>query len=54
VYGVKDGDELQSVNYDGLIPVLINEIKNLKNEIKTNNEEIKTLKEDILTIEQLF
>jgi hypothetical protein len=54
VYGVKDGEQLQSVNYNGLIPVLINEIKNLKDKIKANNEEIKILKEDILTIEQLF
>ena len=35
VTGVKDGDEIQTVNYNGLIPVLINEIKNLKDEMKT-------------------
>jgi hypothetical protein len=34
VYGEKDGPELQSVNYNGLIPVLINEIKILKDEMK--------------------
>jgi hypothetical protein len=30
VNGEKDGSEVQTVNYIGLIPVLINEIKNLK------------------------
>ena len=30
VNGVKDGPFLQSINYIGLIPVLINEIKNIK------------------------
>jgi hypothetical protein len=35
VIGEKDGPETQSVNYIGLIPILINEIKNLKNEMKT-------------------
>jgi len=34
VTGEKDGNILQSVNYIGLIPVLINEIKVLKNEMK--------------------
>ena len=35
VTGVKDGDDIQTVNYNGLIPILINEIKNLKDEMKT-------------------
>jgi hypothetical protein len=30
VSGVKDGPELQGINYSGLIPILINEVKNLK------------------------
>ena len=34
VTGIKDGVELQSVNYIVLIPILINEIKVLKNEMK--------------------
>ena len=34
VNGVKDGPELQSINYIGLIPVLINEMKNMKKEIE--------------------
>jgi hypothetical protein len=34
VTGAKDGPDLQSVNYTGLIPVLINEIKNMKNNIQ--------------------
>jgi hypothetical protein len=35
VSGEKDGDEIQSVNYNGLIPILINEIKNMKDEMKS-------------------
>jgi hypothetical protein len=46
VSGLKDGPETQSVNYIGLIPVLIHEIKNLKkyvNEIESNMyEKLKT------------
>jgi hypothetical protein len=34
VNGKKDSNELQSVNYTGLIPILIKEIKDLKNEVK--------------------
>jgi hypothetical protein len=34
VTGEKDGSETQTVNYIGLIPILINEIKNMKTEIK--------------------
>jgi hypothetical protein len=34
VKGQKDGKDLQSVNYTGLIPILIKEIKDLKNEVK--------------------
>jgi hypothetical protein len=33
VTGEKDGEEMQSVNYIGLIPILINEIKMLKKEL---------------------
>jgi len=34
VNGDKDGSEFQAVNYSGLIPILIKEIKDLKNEVK--------------------
>jgi predicted acyltransferase (DUF342 family) len=34
VSGEKDGEELQSVNYIGIIALLVNEIKGIKNEIK--------------------
>lgn len=33
VYGEKDGQELQSIHYVGLIPILIKEIQDLKREI---------------------
>ena len=35
VTGEKDGKELQSINYIGLIPILIKEIQDLKKEIKS-------------------
>ena len=34
VNGEKDGENLQSINYTGLIALLVKEIQNLKNEIK--------------------
>jgi hypothetical protein len=33
VTGEKDGEEMQTVNYNGLVPILINEIKTIKNNI---------------------
>ena len=33
VYGIKDGPEMQSVNYIELIPVLVKEIQDLKKEM---------------------
>ena len=38
VIGEKDGAYYQSVNYTGLIPILIKEIKELKNEVKILKE----------------
>lgn len=46
VNGDKDGDELQNINYIGLIPIMIKEIQELK-------KEIKLLKKDIYMIEGL-
>ena len=40
VQGEKDGEEYQSINYIELIPILVNEIKNLKEEIKNLKKEI--------------
>ena len=34
VNGEKDGEQLQSVNYTGLIPILIKEIQDLKDRVK--------------------
>jgi hypothetical protein len=34
VTGTKDGEDMQSVNYTGLIPILIKEIQNLKERVK--------------------
>ena len=47
VTGEKDGKEYQKVNYIGLIPILINEIKNLHNKfenLEKNFEDFKTQK----------
>jgi hypothetical protein len=47
VTGVKDGEETQTINYTGLIGVLINEIKGFKNEIKGLKNELFQLKQQI-------
>ena len=44
VNGEKDGEQLQSVNYIGLIPILIKEIQELKKEIKLVKIELNELK----------
>ena len=45
VTGIKDGNDLQSVNYIGLIGLLIKEIQNLKNELNDVKYIIKQLKD---------
>jgi len=45
VTGVKDGPETQSINYIGLIPVLINEMKNLKFKNNELEKELYSIKE---------
>jgi hypothetical protein len=42
VYGDKDGETMQSVNYIGLIPVLIKEIQDLKSEVKYLKQILKS------------
>ena len=54
VCGEKDGKEMQSVNYNGLIGVLINDVKRLSNEnkiLKLNND---TLKSRLDSLEEKF
>jgi len=41
VIGEKDGPLLQSVNYIGLIPILINEMKILKQTVKELQEKLE-------------
>ena len=43
VNGEKDGQEYQSVNYTGLIPLLIKEVKWLKNELSQLKQQINKL-----------
>ncbi len=40
VTGEKDGEQLQSVNYQGLIGILIQEVKNLKKEVNELKEKV--------------
>ena len=50
VCGEKDGKEMQSVNYNGLIGVLINDVKRLINENQILELNIDTLKSDYDTL----
>jgi hypothetical protein len=43
VTGEKDGDQMQSVNYTGLIPILIKEIQDLKKEVKILKEKVSII-----------
>jgi len=44
VSGDKDGPDIQSLNYNGIIGILVNEIKNIKKEVETLKDEIKKMK----------
>ena len=43
VYGTKDADEYQSVNYTGLIGILVKEIQELKATVLELNERVSIL-----------
>jgi len=43
VTGEKDGEDTQSINYSGLISVLIHEMQELKDTIRTLSSRIETL-----------
>jgi hypothetical protein len=43
VNGQKDGDVYQSINYIGLIPVLVAEIKDLKSQVKILHSQVEQL-----------
>jgi hypothetical protein len=47
VTGEKDGETMQSINYLGLIPILIKEIQELKKEVKVLKTEIAELKDEL-------
>ena len=47
VNGTKDNDTYQTINYMGLIALLIKETKELKQNVKELKERVKTLEEDI-------
>jgi hydroxyacyl-ACP dehydratase HTD2-like protein with hotdog domain len=44
VTGEKDGEKFQTVNYNGIIALLINEVKNLKKELKLIKSDFEILK----------
>ena len=43
VTGDKDGEKIQTLNYTGLIGVLVQEIKDIKKELKETNEKLNKL-----------
>jgi hypothetical protein len=47
VYGEKDGENLQSINYNGVVGILVKETQDLKQEIKDLKEEIRVIKEEL-------
>jgi hypothetical protein len=47
VNGEKDGEAYQSINYTGLIPVLVAEIKDLKSQVKMLTSKVEQLMQSI-------
>jgi hypothetical protein len=47
VHGIKDGDETQSVNYTGLIGILIKEIQDLKKTVSIMKTQIRDLQDNL-------
>ena len=43
VHGIKDGTEMQSVNYIGLIPILIKEVQELKSRVNLIEDKNKSI-----------
>ncbi len=52
VTGIKDGEQLQTVNYIGLIGLLVKEIQDLKKETKDLNKELKNLEKELKEIKE--
>jgi predicted acyltransferase (DUF342 family) len=50
VKGEKDGNDYQSLNYNGIIGILVNEIKELKKENHTMKDEIQKIKKILYNI----
>jgi hypothetical protein len=44
VKGEKDGEIMQTINYNEIIPILVKEIQDLKKEVKSLKSEISILK----------
>ena len=41
---IKDGPDLQSINYNGLIPILVKEVQELKQNVKELQKEIQEIR----------
>jgi hypothetical protein len=54
VEGEKDGEKMQSINYTGLIPVLVKEVQDLRKENKKMYQQIQQLLERMDDLEQRF
>jgi hypothetical protein len=52
VSGEKDGEKMQSINYNGLIPILVKELNEQKQENAENKEMIETLVQRVHAMEQ--
>jgi hypothetical protein len=53
VTGEKDGETMQSINYLGLIPILIKDVKDLKKEVKGLKTEIAELKDELKNVKNI-
>ena len=54
VSGVKDGPNLQTLNYTGIIPLLVREVKDLKEVIQRQNVEIQRQNDEINEIKKVL
>jgi hypothetical protein len=52
VTGQKDGENLQTINYNGLVPIMVKEIKHLKKSNKQFEEQIGQLSERLCALEK--
>ena len=54
VSGIKDGPQLQTLNYTGIIPLLVREVKDMKEVIQRQNADIQRQSKEIEDIKHLL